>query len=266
MTGGLDGLSGFEDTLPEAYLERIIKEKEKNNHIKIERQEIECISLNDLVVHEKIDGHIDFLTLDVGGAENEILRSLKLGPESPGNLEVAAFQVEVIPGRNAHEIRSWMDMHNYSGPWRIHGNHPDDIFIRKDLLPPDLVTYTHGIAIGCSEKCRCPVRCPESKWNTTLNYHYSERSTAVCSQTLWSGEKFRPSPGLGILSCEKTKRKDQKPETQAAHSMYLQIGSICLLLICLVKELAIISERGAERQQEHTQGSRNRRRLGLGFS
>ena len=122
ISGYAEMLSGLYDEYDSQHLQRIEREI-KNNGGSCEIQDVDCYSLNQ-ILHDYNISHIDYLNMDIEGAEMSILKTI----------DFDAFDISVIGCENNYKdfhIPQFMESHGYT----LHSILGDEFYIKTSLLP-----------------------------------------------------------------------------------------------------------------------------------
>lgn len=132
-------ISGFLDTYTSDSLYgffKAIKDKntnfvDSNGNMKYEIYKLKCINFNKLCIEQNIN-HIDFLSIDIEGAEIEVLSSIDFE-----KIDIDCMAVENT--RNKHIIRNFLEKNNFILVKRLL---LDDIFISKKFAKTNNINGT----------------------------------------------------------------------------------------------------------------------------
>jgi len=122
ISGYAEMLSGLYDEYDSQHLQRIEREI-KNNGGSCEIQDVDCYSLNQ-ILHDYNISHIDYLNMDIEGAEMSILKTI----------DFDTFDISVIGCENNYKdfhIPQFMEAHGYA----LHSILGDEFYIKTSLLP-----------------------------------------------------------------------------------------------------------------------------------
>jgi FkbM family methyltransferase len=129
---GIEGLSGLKNEMTEFHKERIVKEKGEIQIIKVKTVTFKELMSN----HQNID-YIDFLSIDVGGAEMSILKTIDFKKYKFGLITVE--NNEEIPG-NGEKMKKYMFEKGYklltNLPW-------DMVFVPIPPPPINLIKLVY---------------------------------------------------------------------------------------------------------------------------
>lgn len=155
------GLSGImtEDTIKE----RIAARKAKGERAELlSKTSVRCEPLASILLEQgwKKTDPIDFLSIDVEGAELDIVKSFKWD-----EWRVKVVLVEVDKPGVAFQMREFFrGLGMYRNPYRIDHFHPDDIYVLKTVAVNDL----NAFEVACEERCRRITQCKRWKENETF--------------------------------------------------------------------------------------------------
>jgi FkbM family methyltransferase len=167
---GTQGWGGFADSYSESSWDKI-RTGVKAEELALRLTKVTCFTLSEIVAMMGI-AVLDYLIIDVEGKEYEVLQTLDFG--SRHFPKVLVVQIEV--NERHYEIREYMTARGYLPPIRIDANHPDDIYIHKDLAGPELDERIRKSEVGCTEACRRVQMCKRESWR---------RDSAICSESVW---------------------------------------------------------------------------------